>query len=189
MQRGQCPVGIIAHSSTYACGFYQFKEFLDCWSFALYALSSSSCKISGRKMSWLSWDTKIAKHYFLKLKMFKLNIQMLSSIESHDIKKLQLKIFCRVSIIHIHTYEWTATSTLHAFSSGCKNEVLKNLMDFSRDVLSQSVTQRVEQRGCLRQGCMVLKCYIFLAITNHGKWCLSLTIFRICLKTSSIELS
>ena len=118
-------------------------------------------KISGRKMSWLSWDTKIAKHYFLKLKMFKLNIQMLSSIESHDIKKLQLKIFCRVSIIHIHTYEWTATSTLHAFSSGCRNEVLKNLMDFSRDVLSQSVTQRVEQRGCLRQGCMVLKCYIF----------------------------
>jgi hypothetical protein len=32
-----------------------------------------------------------------------------------------------------------ATRTLHAFSSGCRNEVLKNLMDFSKEVLSQSV--------------------------------------------------
>jgi len=80
MQRGQCPVGIIAHSSTYACGFYQFKEFLDCWSFALYALSSSS---------------------------------------------------------------------LHAFSSGCRNEVLKNLMDFSKEVLSQLFSESVWKPAAL----------------------------------------
>jgi hypothetical protein len=28
---------------------HQFKEFLDCWTFALYALSSSSCKITRPK--------------------------------------------------------------------------------------------------------------------------------------------
>jgi hypothetical protein len=30
---------------------------------------------------------------------------------------------------------------LHAFSNGCRKEVLKKLMDFPRDVLSQSETR------------------------------------------------
>jgi len=80
------------------------------------------------------------------MKMFKRNIQMISSIESHDIKKLSYvrlrstaeDLLQSFNYSHRHMDE-IATRTLHAFSSGCRNEVLKNLMDFSKEVLSQSV--------------------------------------------------
>jgi hypothetical protein len=123
---------------------------------------------------------------------------MLSSIESHDIKKLSYVCLRSTAedllqgFNYSHTYIWM---NCHPYLA-CFQQWLQKRSSEKPDGFLQGRSFPIcnskgfEQRGCIRQGCMVLKCYTFfwqLQITEGG--CLSLTIFRICLKTSSIELS
>jgi hypothetical protein len=72
-----------------------------------------------------------------------------------------------VTSLHSDEHAWTwvlwvhgniagrADHTLDAFSNGCRKEVLKNLMCFSRDVRSQPEMSVGLSRGINRQGSMV----------------------------------
>jgi hypothetical protein len=124
-------------------------ESLDSWTFALYALPMSSCMqtLRGPKKNWDSTFTKKRANRVPRLKSkqaiffrskdakWEWNVSSHGSDEPSDVHSDE-RSWTWVLWVHGNV-AGRADHTLHAFSNGCRKEVLKNLMCFSRDVRSQ----------------------------------------------------